>query len=288
MDRDRRVLLSWAALLTAIIVVFGSVDGGALATPSLTDPGAWPDWLATTAPATTAFALLRLLVVALAWYLLGATALGVLARLTRARHLTRIADAVTLPSLRHLLQAAVGLGLAASAVGIVTTPPPVAHAVQASSGDEFGFRPPVLDTPLWDPVPETATVVVPPTTDRASLATPPALDPSAFVEAPPVPVDPRQRSAPSATATEEPAADEGVASPATAGDPETWVVQRGEHFWSIAEARVAAVSPDPPREHEIAEYWHRLIAANRGVLAVPDEPDLLFPGQVLSLPPLEA
>jgi nucleoid-associated protein YgaU len=65
------------------------------------------------------------------------------------------------------------------------------------------------------------------------------------------------------------------------------VVQPGEHFWSIAEAQLAAVTSDAPTDAQVAAYWHRLIAANRSVLAIADEPDLLFPDQVLSLPPVE-
>jgi nucleoid-associated protein YgaU len=34
----------------------------------------------------------------------------------------------------------------------------------------------------------------------------------------------------------------------------------------------------------VAPYWRALLEVNRHVLADPDNPDLLFAGQVLSLP----
>ncbi|HEY8543828.1 MAG TPA: LysM domain-containing protein [Acidimicrobiales bacterium] len=61
-------------------------------------------------------------------------------------------------------------------------------------------------------------------------------------------------------------------------DNEVWVVRTGDSFWSIAEDVVGV----GPRTHA---YWEQLIAANRSRLAVPDQPDLLFPGQRLTLPP---
>ena len=57
----------------------------------------------------------------------------------------------------------------------------------------------------------------------------------------------------------------------------TWTVAPGESFWSIAERTVADGA-------DVARYWRTLVDANRERLADPGNPDLLFPGQVLSLP----
>jgi len=70
-----------------------------------------------------------------------------------------------------------------------------------------------------------------------------------------------------------------VASPTT-----TWTVEPGQCFWSIAEARLARTGDHPPTTEEIVAYWHQLIEANRGVLSDPRNADLVFPGQVFSLP----
>lgn len=60
--------------------------------------------------------------------------------------------------------------------------------------------------------------------------------------------------------------------------PMTWVVQRGDNFWTIA-TRVA----DSPAD--VAPYWTRLVARNRALLRFPTDPDLLYAGQKLDLPP---
>ncbi len=58
------------------------------------------------------------------------------------------------------------------------------------------------------------------------------------------------------------------------------VVLPGEHFWSIAVDVVA----DRGGDTEVGDYWRQLVAANRAGLVDPDNPDLIFPGQVLILP----
>ncbi len=63
----------------------------------------------------------------------------------------------------------------------------------------------------------------------------------------------------------------------------TWVVSRGDHLWSIAAETVSDHTPDASDE-EIADYWRRLIGANRD--AVGSDPDLINPGQRIVLPPL--
>lgn len=64
------------------------------------------------------------------------------------------------------------------------------------------------------------------------------------------------------------------------------MVRQGESFWSIAEAVVAETGAgrggDPAA---VAAYWSRLVDANRERLPVPDDPDLLFVGDRLVLPP---
>jgi len=55
-------------------------------------------------------------------------------------------------------------------------------------------------------------------------------------------------------------------------------------FWSIA-AEALADAGHPSDDASVGRYWRRLIDANRGRLVVPDNPDLLLPGQVLLLPP---
>lgn len=67
--------------------------------------------------------------------------------------------------------------------------------------------------------------------------------------------------------------------------PHTWTVRPGDDFWSIAEAVVTSSGgrPDPGG---VARYWSRLVAANRRRLPLPGDPNLLFPGDVIVLPPV--
>jgi nucleoid-associated protein YgaU len=71
--------------------------------------------------------------------------------------------------------------------------------------------------------------------------------------------------------------------PAPAAPDEEVVVAPGDSFWSLA---VDAVT-EHPRPVAVDEYWRRLIARNRARLVDPANPDLLYPGQVLTLPPIE-
>lgn len=73
-----------------------------------------------------------------------------------------------------------------------------------------------------------------------------------------------------------------------AGSPQrvAWEVRGGEHFRSIAEAALHEVLGRRPTEAELAPYYRELVDENRGVLADPEDPNLLFPGQVLVIPPV--
>jgi nucleoid-associated protein YgaU len=64
----------------------------------------------------------------------------------------------------------------------------------------------------------------------------------------------------------------------------TWTVEPGDHLWGLT-ARVLAETWDrPPTDAEIASHLRTIVDANRDRLAVPDEPDLIFPGQVFLVP----
>ena len=84
-----------------------------------------------------------------------------------------------------------------------------------------------------------------------------------------------------------------VAPPATAPDPpragqSQWTVAPGDSFWSIASDRLAEATGRPVGDRDIVSYWKQLVDVNRGNLVVPGDVDLIFPGQVLVLPPVTA
>jgi hypothetical protein len=91
--------------------------------------------------------------------------------------------------------------------------------------------------------------------------------------------------APSAPAHPDPPsrADAGDARPGPVAEG-TYVVQPGDHFWSIAERSLGVKLGRPVEETEVAAYWERLIEANSDRLADPANADLLFAGQALRLP----
>lgn len=94
---------------------------------------------------------------------------------------------------------------------------------------------------------------------------------------------PEPEAAPAADGAQPPAA--GDAEMRAEGEADTWTVKSGDHFWSIAERVVAERWGRRPTTAETDGYWRALVAANRTRLADRENPDLLFPGQVLTLPP---
>lgn len=112
-------MVVWVAGLGALLVAMAALGHGALAPPDLTAPGSWGDWLAARTAPEAAVAILRLVVIALAWYLLVVTVLAVALRLGSAGRLVTVADVVTLPFVRSLVQAGLGIGLAGAAVAAV-------------------------------------------------------------------------------------------------------------------------------------------------------------------------
>jgi len=63
-----------------------------------------------------------------------------------------------------------------------------------------------------------------------------------------------------------------------------WVVEPGDHFWSIASRVVAAAGDGSPSPWQVGEYWLRLVETNRAALPDPSNPDLMYPGMRLLLP----
>jgi hypothetical protein len=270
-------LLGWLGSLAAGIVLFTALGGGALEAPPLGQPSAWGDWAAARDPFVAVVAVLRLVVLALAWYLVAVTTVGLVARLTRAARLVRIADALSVPLVRHLLQGALGLTLAAGVVAsssgavpasgarVDASAPVTATAVALSDDDgtephaEPGASVRMVAVDDQDPAPPSERMVA---LEGASTARMVGLGPPG-------------------------AGDDAPDAPETADAPEVAAeheVVAGEHLWSIATDHLAAHLDRAPTDAEVTEHWQRLIDDNRERLANPDDPDLIFPGQRLVLP----
>ncbi|MBW3618833.1 MAG: hypothetical protein KY461_01195 [Actinobacteria bacterium] len=70
----------------------------------------------------------------------------------------------------------------------------------------------------------------------------------------------------------------------------TVTVAEGDHLWLIAARALAAargVPVDALPSHDLARYWADTVAVNRSTVRSGD-PDLVFPGEVVRLPPIPA
>ncbi len=136
----------------------------------------------------------------------------------------------------------------------VTTPQATTTSSTTSSSTTSSTSAPTTTTPTTTTPPTTPPTTTPPTT------TPPTTQP------PPTP--PPQRPSRSASGQHE--------------------VKTGDNLWTIARDRLALVTgrrASDLSDHQIATYWLRVIDANRSRLRSHD-PNLIFPGEVIHLPPV--
>lgn len=65
--------------------------------------------------------------------------------------------------------------------------------------------------------------------------------------------------------------------------PDVWSVERGDHYWRIAERAVLAGGRLPTVEN-VDPYWRDLVAFNQPRRAVAQPPDVLHIGELIWLP----
>lgn len=263
-----RAARGWRALLQLVAVIAGE----AVAALVLHRLGAvsflrvdWSDpagWLAVTPPEDVLLAVCRLVALGCAYWLLAGTLLYTLARASRIPAAVRAVEWAALPAVRRLADRAIAVAIATSSVvsgtgGIAAadapTPPPVVEAAPAPVVDE-----PYQPSPAG--LPESGTVGI------AGVYFTGGRDRWASPEAMPTPV---------------------IAQQSQQGQHVQHVVEPGDDLWSIAEAHLAATRMVPPElltADEVATYWRQVVNANRSTLASGD-PDLLYAGEVVNLPP---
>jgi hypothetical protein len=246
-----------------LVAALTALGGNKLATPPLTHPSDLSSWANSLGTAAAALSIARLIALAAGWYIALATFLHLLAALLHLRVLSHAAKLVTLPPIRRTLMTIAGIGLTAAAPALASPtarrPPPPAADASADVVAQPGAVMRRLPTPpgavmhRLENGDDTATLRVlrPGEPDTATLqVVPPA--------------------------------------PATPAPPTTtpvWTVESGDNFWHIATSMLTQRWNRAPSAAEIVPYWRQLIELNHDRLTDPDNPDLLFPGQVLSLPP---
>jgi len=82
-----------------------------------------------------------------------------------------------------------------------------------------------------------------------------------------------------------PTADAAPASAAAATFEAEVVVERGDNLWTISEDRIESDLGRDASDPEIAPYWQTVVDANQGNYVQAGNPNLIYPGQVLVLPP---
>ncbi len=221
----------------------------------------WPisEWLAAGPADVLVMGVLRGIGLVLSYWLLFSTLAYVLVRLADVPAALRAVEWATLPFVRRIAD-----GVAVSALSVSLAAPlalqPLALASEAPepvvvTTEQGAYIPPGFDAPpAYTP---TVDPIEPDDTPPATLDAVKEADTAAPAEAPP----------------------KALISPTSL--PDSHVVVRGEHLWSIAEARLRAVGrTEPLGDADIAPYWARLVEANRPHLRSGD-PDLIHPGEVI-------
>lgn len=245
--------LAWTASLVAIIWLLGRLGTGTLSTPPLLDRSDLQRWLDGRDAITVAFALVRLIGLALAWYLLAVTVLGLAARVSRIPALVRLADVTTIPAVRKVLGTIAGVGLTASAASLAA-----ASMLPDAQTGEGPARGAVDSAVVLERLPDGSDVVLRRLPDQGEEGTATMrVDDQPADEAP---IDPAPSSA------------------------HQWTVASGDHLWHVAESTLGQHWGRAPTDAEVTPYWSAVVEANRSTLADPDNPDLIFPGQVFVLP----
>ncbi len=257
-------------------------------------PGFSPDWsnlggwLATVSPEDAIATTLRLVALVLAWWLLITTILYALGRLAGLVGLVRAVEWATLPMVRRLADRAAALSLAVMTVATpavaVMAPIPTVEPKSASQTAED----PILAPPL--PQPPHITRVSQPGTSDPALPPPVPLPQSGEVAYSPTPAGDVGASwnPPLAPAARRAIIRVGASAAAQARVeiPIEHVVVPGDNLWIISERHLEQVTGRGElSDQEVANYWVAVIEANRNRVRSGD-PDLIYPGEVIVLPPV--
>ena len=278
------------ALLTGLLVVLVRLGHGPLAPPPHASVDAIRAWAESRGPVTVALALVRLIALGVGGQVLAATGLTVAGGVLRAPALLHVGQAISLPAFRPLVRRLAGLSLSATTLltpspshAAISRPSPVVlERISASPRGPSAVLTRLTDSRaahetatltqvdpgagsatmrrVDEPMPTAKSLSAPDTASIVRIAdTAPASSPTEATPSRPLPA-PTQ--------------------PPASGERTTWSVQHGDHLWSIAESTLTTRWHRAPSEAEVDRYWGAVVRANPQV----EHPDLIFPGQVITLP----
>ena len=252
----RRALATTAWMLflgLALATVHRFPNPSALPLDASGDPGA--------AAALAVVRIVRLATLALGWYLLVATGVALACRLLGCHAAAASVAAATPRFVRQVLQVVAGISLLSAPVPAMASGPVPAAPVG------------------------TATEAEPITMRRVDAGGTGAERQGGSRSADGTSHEIVMRRLPDVVAADDLA---GAGAAVPAGAPRTWKIESGQHLWSIAAHLVGEHLGREATYREVDPYWRRLLAANQHRLPDPDTPDLVFPGDVLDVPPVVA
>lgn len=130
-------IVVWTAAVAVGVALLRALGHGALVAPPIGHVAPFRAWVDERGTSVAFVALVRVVGEAVGWYLLAVTVVGMVLRLARAQSLVRVADALTLPSVRRVLNGAVGATIAMS---LVATPAAMAAGVAARDASGVTMR----------------------------------------------------------------------------------------------------------------------------------------------------
>lgn len=247
--RHRFESVAAVALVAVALAVLVRLGQGPLAGPRGWTRADLSTWVRSHDAATLGLATVRLGAMALVVQLATASGLAAAGSALRVPGLLRAADLLSLPGTQHLVRRVAGITL--SVASLAPAPPALPHHAH-------------LATLTVDPGNQPGRAV----TDTATLA---VLSTDASHEVTLTRATDHDREPGTATLTPSPTA-------------RTWLVDTGDHLWSIAQATLRSSWNRDPAEREVDGYWRDVVRANRQL----SDPDLLYAGEVVALPPVPA
>lgn len=286
--------LAWSASLLGSAGILLAAGRGLTAPRSLA-PGSVGDWLATTDPILVVMSAVRAVALVAVGYLILLTAIGWIARRARWSWLGRLATTATLPAFRRMVGGVAGVTLSLAPLtgtALAGSAPPVTveehpgtvetlpGAETTTAADEPVIMRALDDEPA-DPAP------------AGPDADPPAQAVMRLIADSPTPADPPPTApaitpTPPSAAPHTPTTTVPPAPPATSQAGGSRTIAPGDHLWNVSHQTLEAALHRAPSDEEVLGYLNRIVELNRDVLVVPEDPDLVYPGQVFTMPAVDA